>query len=882
MNRETHMNRYGLIFRAAQALKAAAALVLVTALAACSTGSNGPSTVVQQQTSNTSTANAYTGPAAATADVTAFQINFWQNVRVQNRCGGCHHEGGQSPMFARSDDVNLAYQAALPLVDITNPSQSTFVLKVSGGHNCWVADPNACGQTLLTWINNWLGGGSASATSITLVPPPVQTVGSTKTFPAPTDSTYGAVLAEFQNDIWGPYGAPTAILSQFCSNCHTPTSATAQSPYFAQSDVGQSYLAAQSKIDLNTPNQSRFYQRLAQDLHHCWPTTPGGAPDCPGSAAIMLAALTKFANSIQPQTIDPSLVVSKATTLVQGTIAAGGARSEGSIVAKYMFETGTGNTAYDTSGVSPSADLTLNSGVTWAGGWGLTFAAGGKAQASTSSSQKLAQLIQGTGEYSFEAWVNPNNVAQKEAYIMTYSGSDTTRNATLAQSTVSYEGRTRSSTTDTNGSPPLINAATENVAQAALQHVVLTYDPVNGQQLYVNGMVTPDKDTAGGGSLASWDSTFALALGSEVTGKEQWTGTIKFAAIHSRALTAQQVLQNFNAGVGQKYFLMFDVSAQTNIPQTYIVFQASQYDTYSYLFENPTFMSLNSSAAPANIALAGMRIGVNGAVPTAGQSYATLNTTIGPPAYSSSGGQVLSTVGAVIAVDQGPATDMFFLSFDQLGSFTHTFVEPTYAASQAVACTTTYPTPAGAVPCPPDFGVATFERINHNMSNLTGIPFATNQTVNTLYQSIQQSMPSQPLISAFLASHQTAISQLAGAYCAQLVATPAAFSTFFAGSGFSALNGALNSSAGSYFGSSAPGNAAALASVVGPIVNNIFLTAPVNGTPTQAYPQGASAMTTELNALLLRIPTLNSSATVSAATAAACSAALGSAATVVQ
>src|SRR5579864_1614934 len=107
---------------------------------------------------------------------------------------------------------------------------------------------------------------------------------------------------------------------------------------------------------------------------------------------------------------------------------------------------------------------------------------------------------------------------------MTYSGSDTTRHATLAQIAVSYDALTRSSTTDTNGKPPLINAATENVAQAALQHVVLTYDSVNGQQIYVNGQLTPDKDPAGGGSLANWDNTFALALGGEVTGKEQWTG----------------------------------------------------------------------------------------------------------------------------------------------------------------------------------------------------------------------------------------------------------------------------------------------------------------------------------------------------------------------
>ena len=351
--------------------------------------------------------------------MTAFQINLWQNIRVSNRCGGCHHEGGQSPMFARSDDVNLAYQAALPLVDLTNPSQSTFVLKVGGGHNCWVADPNACAQTLLTWINNWLGGGSASATSITLVAPPVQSVGNTKTFPDDGGALYGSTIYQ--------------ITSVKCNGCHTPTSATAQAPYFAQADVGQAYLAAQAKININTPNESRFYQRLAEDQHHCWATTAGGAPDCVGSAAAMLAELNAFAAGINPAPLPAGLVVSKELPLVQGTVAAGGARFESNIVAKYMFETGTGNIAYDTSGVSPSADLTLNSGVTWAGGWGLTFAAGGKAQASTSSSQKIAQLAQATGEYSFEAWVNPNNVTQTEAYIMTYSGSDTTRNATLAQ-----------------------------------------------------------------------------------------------------------------------------------------------------------------------------------------------------------------------------------------------------------------------------------------------------------------------------------------------------------------------------------------------------------------------------------------------------------------
>jgi len=383
---------------------------------------------------------------------------------------------------------------------------------------------------------------------------------------------------------------------------------------------------------------------------------------------------------------------------------------------------------------------------------------------------------------------------------------------------------------------------------------VLTYDPVNGQTFYVNGQPLPDKDTSGGGSLANWDSTFALALGSEVTGKEQWTGTIKFAAVHSRALTPGQVLQNFNAGVGQSYFLLFDISALTGIPQTYIMLRASQYDSYSYLFTNPTFISLNPNAAPANIPIAGIRIGVNGTIPTAGQSYSTLSTTVGPPSYSPTGGQVLSTVGAVIALDQGPNTDMFFLSFDQLGTFSHAYVEPTYTA-----------TPPVTQPEQPDMGIATFERAYHAMSNITGVPF-TNSAVTTVYQSLQQSMPSQPQINAFLSSHQTATSQLAGAYCTQLVGTQQYRDAFFGTS----LDSSLTASASSYF--SSPTN---VNNVVTPLVNAIV--------GTTAYPQAYSAMTAELTALLQqRIPAVSSSATVSTATTAACTAALGSAAATVQ
>src|SRR5262249_19137066 len=183
------------------------------------------------------------------------------------------------------------------------------------------------------------------------------------------------------------------------------------------------------------------------------------------------------------------------------------------------------------------------------------------------------------------------------------------------------------------------------------------YDPVNGEKLFLNGVDTGATDAAGGGSLASWDNTFALVLGAETTGKEQWLGTIKFVAIHSRALNKDQVMQNYNAGVGEKYFMLFDVTDLTGVPQSYIEVTGAVLDSYAYQFAAPTFISLNPNATVANIPVKGVRIGVNGVELPTGQSYSTVNTTLGGSAYTAANGQLLSGVGAVVAADKGVDSD---------------------------------------------------------------------------------------------------------------------------------------------------------------------------------------------------------------------------------
>ncbi len=883
MTRENSMKRKQMLVKpvrvaslpaaAMRAMQRIAAVTLLGLIAACTAG--GPATsVLQQTTPGSATASTYTGPAAANADVAAFQINLWNNIRASNRCGGCHHENGQSPMFARSDDVNLAYQAANPLVNFQSPAKSTLVMQVGGGHNCWVADPSVCADTMTTWIQNWIGAGAATATAITLTPPPSQAVGAGKLFPSDPTS--------FENLIWTP------ILKPFCSGCHRSNAAVPQQPYFASDDPNEAYVAAQSKIDLNTPANSRFVVRLGTEFHNCWATTPGGSADCAGSAAAMLAAITAFATPIAVTPVDPSLVLSKALALTQGTVSSGSSRYESSIIAKYEFKTGTGTTAYDTSGVDPAADLQLSGNVSWVGGWGITLNTGAttkdKAQASTAASAKIASMVLSTGEYSFEAWAAPANVAQMNANIVSYSGSAKTRNATLGQHMMQYEGYTRSDQTSPNGQPPLQTAAANMNAQAALQHIVLTYDAVNGQKLYVNGVYTGDVDPKKGGSLASWDNTFALVLGNEVSADRPFAGVIKFAAVYNRALTPAQIMQNFNAGVGEQYALLFDVTTLSGVPQSYIMLTGSQYDSYSYLFTNPTFISLNPNAAPANVVVKGMRIGINGAEAIAGQSYATLNVTLGTPAFKAGSGQVMSSVGAVIGAMLGPTSDMFFLSFDQFGSFTHVHTDP-------VAIT---PTPVDN-PAAPDVGVKPFAQINASLAAITGVS-ANTPVVNALYNTLQQSLPPSPQINAFLGANETAIAQLADQYCTTLMGNASSVSNFFGAS----VAANLNTAGAAFFGTGTANVAnrmlivkplitgcatasACKAAVVGNNVNAMTaaaITQEIGGIDSSTNTQIGNA-TIYNNSLITKLASTTSD-TVGTIAKASCTAVLGSAAVSVQ
>lgn len=746
------------------ALLAAFALMLL--LAGCK---GGESTEALPNTSGSSNTVNYSGPAPATDDVLNFKRSVWDELSGQNKCGACHNADGQAPQFVHEKDINIAYAQANTIVNLSDPSQSEMVTKVAGGHNCWTTSVTACTDLLTVYISNWAGGSAGAVKTVELRAPTIHEVNDTLTFPSGT--------TEFSATIY-------PVLTEYCSDCHT---SGGQTPYIASADVPTAYEQAKSRIDLNdrAPEvglddaSSRLVERLRDDSHNCWDN------DCLESSLTMLAAIQNFISDLgEPEPIPANLVTSKALNLVNdGLLANAGGRYEDNVIALYEFKAGDGPTAFDTSGVSPPLNLTLSGNAGWVGGWGVEFGpafetdAGdmiraGKAQGSTADSRKLHTLLTASGEYSIEAWVVPGNITQEDARIVTYSGSSTARNFTLGQDMQSYEFLHRSTTSDQND--PLVTEANPMLLQATLQHVVVNFTPDGGREIFVNGEPSGDVDPDAAGQLTDWDNSFALVLGNETDGESPWEGAVRMLAIHNRALTPAQISANYDVGVGQKFFLLFSVSHLVDMPDSFIVFEVSQFDSYGYLFSNPFFISLDESQSPSSIPLKGMRVGINGREVVVGQSFANLDVTLNSSDYVAGSGQPLSRLGTVLALENGPETDQFFLTFEEIGS---------YEDARAEGPMPTQPPETGSTEFSA-IGLKTFDEVNASMSKVTGIP-TTNPAVAQTFTTVKQQLPTVEDLEGFLSSHQMAITQMAIQYCDALVSDTTRRTAFFPGFDFS-------------------------------------------------------------------------------------------------
>ena len=543
------------------------------------------------------------------------------------------------------------------------------------------------------------------------------------------------------------------LLREQCTPCHATGPGGSGSPKIAETNAAAAWSAVvdTQKVNFSDPPASRLVRRLASDFHECW-------DDCGANASEMLARILDWQTAVEAAGgttggVNVAGLSSDERTTADGREEVGEERFEAGMIARWEFKEETGTTAYDTSGVAPAIDLTLDGDVEFMSSYGIDLA-GGRAIADASTSRKLYDRIanpaSGTQSYSVEMWIaNANTTQDGPARIFTYSRNNGSRNFMLGQNQYQYVARNRTfdAVTSGNGTPEFETYDVDQDAQSTLQHVVLTYDQINGRLVYVDGRWTDDSDEIQAGRLWNWDPSHRVALGDEVSRNREWLGQIRFAAVYDRALTEANVRQNFEAGIGKRVTLAFDVSEWTG-GSSVIEFDLTQLDEYSYLFCSPTFVSDTS----ASLRIQNMRISINGIVPVSGQGFSRLNALV-------TGGRTLLSRGcSIIGGVTDPDTDRFQLVFEQLGIFE----DPIPGSPPPPPPTEVFGDPL------PVLGVRSFDRVNATMAELSTVE-AVTPAVDDVFDELVQQLPSTTDMRSFVSAQQVGIAKLGTAYCDVLV-----------------------------------------------------------------------------------------------------------------
>ncbi|MFQ5963713.1 MAG: LamG-like jellyroll fold domain-containing protein [Candidatus Scalinduaceae bacterium] len=215
------------------------------------------------------------------------------------------------------------------------------------------------------------------------------------------------------------------------------------------------------------------------------------------------------------------------------------------LVALYDFNEGTGSLIKDISGITPVVDLSVQSGaVNWLTGRnGIEITSSSIIKSIDAS--KLYNRIMAANQLSMEAWVTPLNMTQGgPARIVTLSNgtSDSQLNAHLGQSDTRASFRTHTSVTGWDQ----LTVPGAFLDTTSPRHIVVTFDGQN-KHVYFDGQLQ-STTVAVAGDFSTWNTSWPLILGNENSANRPWLGKIYLVAIYDKALTAQEVTLNYNAG----------------------------------------------------------------------------------------------------------------------------------------------------------------------------------------------------------------------------------------------------------------------------------------------------------------------------------------------
>lgn len=212
----------------------------------------------------------------------------------------------------------------------------------------------------------------------------------------------------------------------------------------------------------------------------------------------------------------------------------------------YTFERPTDDLIRDTSGVGAPLDLRIENtqGLNWRGDR-LDVTSTGRIT-SIEPARKVTTAVKQSGELTIEAWLKPSESRQSgPARIVSLSSDASQRNVTLGQDGSRFDVRLRTTSTSTNGIPSV--ATPEEMAKLTLTHLVYARNKAGDVRIYMNGKEVAAQKVAG--DLSGWSDDFHLSLANEMTGDRPWRGELHLVGIYGRALSPDDVAQNYAAGV---------------------------------------------------------------------------------------------------------------------------------------------------------------------------------------------------------------------------------------------------------------------------------------------------------------------------------------------
>lgn len=234
-----------------------------------------------------------------------------------------------------------------------------------------------------------------------------------------------------------------------------------------------------------------------------------------------------------------------ALTTVVSLQAADAVRVTRNLQVLYTFDAAEGDVIHDRSGTGQKLDLKIDktSAVQWRDGV-LSVQSATKIT-TQKPARDLIRAVKNSNALTMEAWLRPASPSQSgPARIISLSSDTSQRNVTLGQEQDAYDVRLRSSARDKNGIPS--TASRGKSLKVKLTHVVFTRDPKGTATIYIDGR--PVVSNSVGGNFGNWDENYRLVLANEFTGDRPWLGDLHLVAIFDRALSAQEVQQNFAAG----------------------------------------------------------------------------------------------------------------------------------------------------------------------------------------------------------------------------------------------------------------------------------------------------------------------------------------------